>query len=490
MTIDASAVSRVVGVAVTFEIFESGAVTFLPQRIALLAQGNSTETYSLDPVAFTSHAEVAALCGYGSPAHLCARQLFPDNGDGIGSIPATLYPMEDDGAGAPAVGAIGAVGTQTTAQTYVIKVNEIPSANVTIPATTAADAALALMKTGIDAVLHMPVIAGTPAAGSMAMTAKWDGLTGNDIFIEIEGTEDGITFTVTQPVGGLTNSDVDTPLAKIINVWETMLINTMTYDDQAVNQKYETWGDGRWGELVKKPAIVFSGTVDDRATRTVITDAAARKNDKINALISAPGSNELPFVIAARAVARIAKKHNNLPGNDNYDTLSGLVAGPEASQENFTNTDLAVKAGSGTSQLVNGDIKIRDCVTMYHPDGEVNPGFRYVANIVKLMNIVFNIRIIFESDTWAGAPLMPAGIVTTRADARSPEDAKTAMGNLAVNLQKLAIIADASFTKENMTSVINGSNPNRLDNVFPVKLSGNVQIIDNAVKFGFFFPAA
>jgi len=490
MGVDISAVSRVVGVDVTFEIFESGAVTYLPQRIALLGQGNTAETFSTDPVSVTSHAEVAALLGYGSPGHLAAKQLFPNNGDGVGSIPVTLYPMVDDGSAVAAAGSIAASGTQTTQQSYIVYVNNIPSLGITIPATTTADAALGLIKTAIEGVLDMPIIPGTVAAGSLPITAKWKGLTGNDIYISISGTEDGITFTVTQPTGGTINPDVDTPLAKIIEVWETMIIPTTTYDDATTLQKFETWGDGRWGETVKKPALVFHGTYDDRSTRTAITNAAARKDDKINVLIPAPGANHFGFEIAARGVARISRKAQNYPGNDNYDTLSGLVPGAESSQESFTERDLAVKAGSSTSILVNGDIKINDLVTMYHPDGETNPGFRYVCNIIKLMNIIFNIRIIFESDEWAGAPLMPAGVSTTRPDAKSPSQALTAMGNLATNLQKLAIIADALFTQQNMTSTINSQNPNRLDNVFPVKLSGNVQIIDNYIKFGFYFPAA
>jgi phage tail sheath gpL-like len=269
-----------------------------------------------------------------------------------------------------------------------------------------------------------------------------------------------------------------------------MIVSTTTYDDATTLQKFETWGDGRWGELVKKPAMVFHGTSDDRATRTAITDAAARKNDRINCLIPAPGCNHFGFEISARGVSRIAPIANNLPGNNNYETLAGLVPGPEASQENYTNRDVSLKAGSGTTILVNGDIKINDLITMYHPDGEVNPGFRQVATIVRLQNIIFNIRIIFESDDWLGAPLLPAGTQSSRADAKTPSDALTAMGNLATNLARLAIISDASFTQENMTSDINGQNPNRLDNVYPVKVSGNVEIIDNAIKFGFFFPAA
>ena len=67
-----------------------------------------------------------------------------------------------------------------------------------------------------------------------------------------------------------------------------------------------------------------------------------------------------------------------------------------------------------------------------------------------------------------------------------PGDAITALRNLADSLALNAIISDADFTKANITSAIDGSNPKRLNTTFPVKLSGNVEVNSTDIYFGFY----
>ncbi|MBP7735952.1 MAG: phage tail protein [Spirochaetes bacterium] len=485
MGIDQSAISRVIGVDVAFKHFEVGRVMFLPQRVALIGQGNSAKVYSTEKTEVTSAAEVAAKYGYGSPLHLAARQLFPRNGDGIGSIPVTVYPLVDAGTGVPAAGSIAATGTQAGQGTLKVLVNKIQTAEIVVadaepPATT-----LGNIKSAIDAVLEMPVITGTVSGGSLPLTAKWDGVTGNDIYIEIEQTGVDFTFTVTQPTGGAVNPDIDDALDLIGPVWETIILNLLNYNDTTTLDKLSTYGEGRWGELEKKPCWAASGCTAVLATRTAVTDS--RKTDRINALIVAPGSRELPFVVAARGVARIAPVAQNNPARNYCGRLTGLSAGADSSQETYTQRNQSVLKGSSTSVIVDGEIELNDTITMYHPDGEADPGYRYVCDIVKLQNIVYNIRLIFESNEWKGAPLLPDSTPTINKDAKKPKDAKTALGNLAYNLALHAILADFEYTQDNMTASINSQNPKRLDTTFPVKISGNTEIVSTDLLFGFYF---
>lgn len=489
MALDITAKSRAVGVGVQFEDFESGRVRFLPQRVALIGQGNTAATYSTDKQLITGGAaEVATIYGYGSPLHLAAKQLFPINGDGIGSVPVTVYPMVDDGSGVIASGDITAAGTsQTTQQEYIVYVNNIPSATVIIPAAATPADAITLIKTAIDANLDMPLTTG-PNTGVeliLDLDSKWKGESANDIFVEIVGIEDGITFTVTQLIGGAANPDVDTPLALIGVIWETMVINCLNYDDTTTLDKYKIYGEGRWDDLEKKPLIVFSATADDLSTRIAITDI--RKSDRINSLIPSPGCNDLPCEMAAREVARIARSANNNPPQNYNQRLTGLVPGTDAEQENYTQRNTAINAGSGTTILVDGEIELNDTVTMYHPDGEIPPGFQYVVDIVKLQNIIYNVRLIFESDEWKGAPLLPDTTPSTNRTAKKPKNAITVLGVLATNLGLVAIIADPAFTQSNLTVVISSQNPKRLDIVYPVKLSGNTEVISIDIPFGFFY---
>lgn len=487
MSIDQSARSRAVGVSVQFQDFNPGSVQFLPQQLAVIGQGNTAKTYSSDKYTAVSASEVASKYGFGSPLHLAALQLFPANGDGIGSVPVTIYPLEDAGSAVAATGNIAASGTQTTAAEYIVKINEIESESIVLPVGTTASAAITLFKTGIDAVLKMPMDTGanTGVETDIDLTSKWKGESANDLNIEIVGTEAGVTFTVTQPTGGLVNPDVDDALNLIGTRWETIICNLLNYDDTSTLDKYSTFGEGRWGELVKSPLFVISGTTDDRATRTVITDA--RKTDRTNALIPVPGSEELSLVVAARACARIAKIANNNPPDGYYGRLTGLTPGDDADQETYTERDVSLKAGSGTTVLVDGEIELNDTITMYHPDGEDNPEFRYVVDIVRLQNVVYNVRLIMESDTYKSAPLLPDNTPTTNRRAKKPKNIITVLGNLATNLGLVAIISDPEWTKERITAEISSTNPKRIDNAFPVKLSGNIEINDNTVYFGFYF---
>ncbi|MCK4960059.1 MAG: phage tail protein, partial [Planctomycetes bacterium] len=273
--VQASAVARVIGIETIFKNLRAGNVVFLPQRIAVVAQGNTAAAYALTKNQVFTRKEAGDAYGYGSPIERIVAELLPDNGDGVGSIPVTIYPLEDDGAGVVSDGSLDAAGvTQTTTETYVVTVNGIPTTSVSIPATTTADDALSLLKTAIEAVIEMPIIPGVVAPGTMPFTSKWKGENANDIFVEIEGVTSGLTFSVVQAANGATNPDVDDALNIIGDVWETMIVSGFNYDDTATLTKYETFGEGRWGAIVRKPLMVFTGTGEATlATLTAATEA-------------------------------------------------------------------------------------------------------------------------------------------------------------------------------------------------------------------------
>jgi phage tail sheath gpL-like len=481
-----SAVARVTGTDVTFKNFNVGQAQFLPQRLAIIGQGNSLSTYSLDPLLISSAGEAANTYGFGSPIHLAARALFPANNDGIGGIPVTVYPLVDDGAGVASAGSIDLTGTSTAQGTGIVKIGGISSAQFTIPTGTAADAALALIKTAIDSVLEMPVITGVVAVGALPLTAKWDGESGDQITLDVSSLDiAGLTFSTTAMASGAANPDVDDALNKIVNIWETFILNCLNYDDTTTLGKYDVWGEGRWVNTVKKPALVASGCVDNFATRTAITDA--RKADRTNFLIQSTASLELPWVIAARGLAKdIMPIANDNPPQNYKGKLSQLVAGQDASQEDYTTRNNAIKLGASTNIKTGSIAELSDIVTFYHPDGETNPAYRYVVDVVKLQNILFNTELIFASDEWKGAPLLPDASVTTNPTAKQPRDAITQLSNLADSLENNAIISDAAFTKANLLAAIDGTNPKRLNWDFPVKLSGNTEVKSGDIFFGFF----
>lgn len=589
MSVDASAVARVLGITTTFEDLREGAALNLPQRIALLAQGASAAVYSSEKRQVTSAFEGGSIYGFGSPIHLALLEFFPANGDGVGTIPVTVYPLSDDASGVPAAGSITPSGSQTTQAAYVVAVNEIESATFVIPVGASVTAVCKLIGDAIAAVLEMPVlptytygtlaaapgggntgngtvdtlsVTGAPVPGdwtllctaaaaeggtfqltdpngtvvatglaltggalgsttfnqggiqfnvndgstdfavddsftitvpatNVVLTAKWDGTSGNDLYAEVRGDSLGTVFAMVQPTGGLVNPDVDPALALIGDVWETMGLNALEFDDTATLDKLSTYNEGRWGTLVRRPMVWFSGCTE--ATVAAATAASSlRTTDRTNAQLVAPGSRELPFVVAARQLARIAVVANNNPPTDyGSQRATGLVPGTDEQQWDYAERDQAVKAGSSTITLKDGEISIADVVTFHAPAGNPTPAYRFVVDIVKLQNIIYNIDLIFAVPEWDGAPLIPDGQPTVNPNARRPSSARAAVNSVIDALGLAAIISDPDATKAGTTAAIDSGNPKRLNVVVkPIKLSGNTNILDVGLRFGFFFGVA
>jgi phage tail sheath gpL-like len=205
-------------------------------------------------------------------------------------------------------------------------------------------------------------------------------------------------------------------------------------------------------------------------------------------LIVSVKSRELPFVIAAKGLINdIMTTANKNPPQGYKGLLTGLHTGDDDEQENYSQRTASVRKGSSTN-IKNGSVaELNDIITFWHPESEGNfPSKRYVCDMVKLQNIVFNVRLIMESDELKGAPLVTDDTVTTNPTAVAPKMIKTSFYNLADSLALKAMLATSEFTKKNMTVKIDSENPKRVNVVFPVKLSGNVEISSTDVYFGFY----
>jgi phage tail sheath gpL-like len=486
MGVDASAVARVLGIQTAFKDLRGDAAVSLPQRVALVGQGSTASTYATTPVTVSSAAEVGTTFGFGSPLHLAALQCLPVNGDGLGSIPLTVYPMVDPGAGVVATGSITPAGTQVGTANYQVVVNGIRSAEFTINDGDLGTDLEAAITAAINANINMPIIA---AAGIdvVDVTSKWQGLSANDLVISVEGPSNGITFGIVQPTGGLGTPLVATALAQIVNVWETLVINCLDVADSTALDAFDTWGEGRWGPLVRKPAVVFTG-VNDASPAAVNAITDARKTDRTNCAVQAFGSTSLPLQIAARAATRVAQLANATPPHDyGGRTLTGVFAGADADQQLYTALDASVKAGTSTTAVVDGLVTMLDTVTMYHPDGEDPPAYRYVVDIIKLQNVIFNLSLIFSSANWNGAPLIPDADPTTEPTAKKPKDAVAAVNTKLDALGSKAILSDPATAKKTTVATIDGGNPKRLNVETTVQVSGNTNVVSVDLFFGFFF---
>jgi hypothetical protein len=83
--------------------------------------------------------------------------------------------------------------------------------------------------------------------------------------------------------------------------------------------------------------------------------------------------------------------------------------------------------------------------------------------------------------------LIPNGQPTTNPEAKTPNMAKGATGQILDGLGLAAIISDPKAAKEATTVAIDPSNPKRLNIQTTFALAGNTNIKDITQNFGFFF---
>jgi phage tail sheath gpL-like len=582
--VDASVVARGTGIETKYQDTRGGKVLFLPQQIAVFAQGASDAVYSDEKWLAPNAAAAGQRYGVGCPIHLILRELMPANGDGVGTIPVMVYPLSDAGGAVAASGNITPSGTAYKAGEYRLRIGGVLSSAFVIPAGAVDVSAVAsAISIAIRSVLEMPVkvshtygsatatpggsnvgngtvtaitttgvptpgqwkltanaavanggvftltdpsgtvvsnsVTMTPGAGAATplsvgglgftltdgsnnfavgdtftinvpatdavLTAKWKGKGGNAIKIEVIGESLGVAWTITQLSGGLVDPSVDSALDRVGPVWESMAINGSPIENTTVLDAFEAFGVGRWDARVRKPLVVFTG-VTYATVEAATAICSGRRDDYINSQLVAPGSPNLPFVVAARQVARIAQQANNKPASD-YGSLraTGLIAGSDRDQWDWTQRDQALKLGSSTVEIKDGVVALSDVVTFYRPADEEPPSKRFVKDIVRIQTALYNIDLRFSAPDWDGAPFIPDGQPTVNPDARTPSGAVADAAAIVQSLADNAIVVRADETKKAITATIAG--PNRLDLVIPILLSGNTNIKDIQLRWGFNF---
>lgn len=489
MTIDQSAVASTFGLGTEYQDLRDGQAAYLPQRILVVAQGASASSYPLEKWTSTGAAAAGARFGYGSPIHLALRALQPAEGGGVGTIPIDVIPLEDDYEAVAASGRITPAGTQTKAAQVRVLVNKIPSTWFVVATDDTVAEICDKIVAAVNGVLEMPAIA-TDVTTRVDFTAKWAGASGNDIYLEVEAEALGVTYTIVQPTGGLVNPDVTEPLELAGQEWYTLGLNGLNIADTDALDAYQTFGEARWDDLVHHPIVFFTGnTIADPTAATAVS--AVRRDDRVNGQLPLPGSHNLPIVVAARELAKIAVVANNNPAKSyQKQKPAGLTPGSDEQAWDYPTRDFVVKRGGSTVTVEGGVVKISDVCTFYRPIGEEPPAYRYLVTIVKLQNSSYNFDLEFNKEEWASAPVVADSDVTVNPDAKQPKTWKAKANQILEALGKQAILAKVKDAKKKTTAVINSGNPNRIDLTveFPVSSNGNITAIKQ--KFGFLFDGS
>jgi len=399
---------------------------------------------------------------------------------GANGFDAVTLGTTQAGANTTSAGAVAFVGTQTQNASYTLTIGSEQIPFTLVKDTTATEAAT-LVKSLIDGLARLPVTAGTIAADSIPLTARWAGLTGDEIGIEISGLSQGIAIIPTAMSGGAGSPLVTGALD---NFQEKYTVVVNQFDDAANLNALEAKNEVFWTALESRPFIAYYGSKETSAT-AVIIDTDARLNERTNSKFPIPGSPSVHIEIASSAAAVVAITSNGNPPKPYVEAIVYGVLPGNASvvQWTYAERDLINKGGCSTSFFDDGVIRIADLLTTFHPAGVENPGYRYNVDIAKVQLIQTDLRKGFGGPNWQGKILVPDDAAVTNPEARKPNSAKALVFGLIDAWGALGVIADVDFSKDNTLAEIDPSNANRLNVVVPVILSGAVRIRSIDLEF-------
>jgi len=356
----------------------SGAAAALKRLIVAQMNDDATGTAGVLSIA-SRQGDVVAIAGDGSM--LAAMYQTFRRGDPLGQIWVLPVKLTE---GTAAIGKLAIAGTATEAgllSAYIAG----RRVRVTVANLMTAAAAATALANAINAAVNMPVKA-VAAAGEVTLTAKWKGLTGNDIRLQMnraglangERTPAGLTVTVTAMANGAGSPDMADVLAAVGD--EEFEFICQPYTDTASLDACRDWmGDisGRWAWSSLLYGHVYSAT---RGTLGSLVAAGVVRNDQhvtvegFEANVMAPAWEHAAAFTARTAVyisADVARPTQT-------GELVGIDAAPAG--ERFTLQERQALLSNGIATTTSGDgvVRIERGITTYQRNAYGQPDDSYL----------------------------------------------------------------------------------------------------------------
>ena len=487
----------------------------LPHKIVIIGTYDAAKTAVVDevPVLVTSPADTGDKFGFGSPVH----RLHLKAELGSQGVETWIQPQAETGTeSAGEIDWTGSTGVLAGTLAIYIAGDRIP---VIITAAMSVEEISDAVVAAVNANLDTPVIAAKTAVSfETTLTAKTKALEGDnyDISLSIvagDVTPTGITAAITAMTGGAGTpamADALNGLGTGDNANEagfTEMIHGYGQESATLDaiETYVGSGNGFTGLYAKTVARPFRSMTGDTvlgsaglAAQIVISDG--RLDDRSQGAVSVPDSQSAPTEIAAQALGYMARI-NNIRAEESYvgATLIGVQPGATANRwtSDYDDRDTAVRAGISPTLVVGGNVKLQNVVSFYRPASVPvsSNGYREMANISKLQNILASQKVNFERDKWQNISIVSdvAKVTnpTSRLKARDVNSVLDDLIQLVNSWAANAWIADADFTigrlKSDSSLVTVRTAGDGFDITIPVILSGIGNIVDTVTEFDISF---
>lgn len=482
--------------------------TILPRKTLIIATYDPLITTLTDeePMLVTSPEDVADKGGAGFMAHRLALKNMLGSNNG-----PTYWMPQAEVAGNAAAGDITFSGPATANGTVYMYIGG-DLVRVTVTSGDAASAIATAAAAAINADTDLPVTAvvngGVPE--QVDITSKSKGPWGDGIALTFnwgfqEAFPAGVSAAVTDMTGG---SGIPT-IANALNALGTGLdanedhftdvVHGYGQDSTTLNalSTYNGSGNtatGLYAKTVSKPfrSLVGDTVAGSSGLSGLVTLADGRKTDRTSGVIAVPGSPNMPDEIAAQAMGVMARLHGNRAEETPIgQELVGVIPGAVADRwtSSYDSLDTAVKGGISPTKVSGGAVLMQNTLTFFRPASipPASNGYASQRNISIIQNMLYNIRLAFESEKWLGCSIVgdvaKVANIVDRQKARDVGSVLDELIGLAEDFRDFAWVYDVdAYTIPNIQVAVR-SLSNGFDTIIPVTLSGELGILDSVVNF-------
>jgi phage tail sheath gpL-like len=357
------------------------------QRILVMGQRLATGTVAANiPTTTLTDEQAAEYFGRGSMLHRMFQSIVKNNG-----ITETIaIALDDNGAGAAAVGSIDFTGSvATSAGTLNIYIGG-RRAQVGIAVGDAATAIVLAAVAAINVVIDMPVTAAVNGVDDkiVDLTADHKGENGNDIDVRInyytgEITPAGLTVASINPVGGSGNPEISSIIAAVGGEHYDYFI--MPWTDGANITALEAELASRFQPLVEMEGHAFLAKAGTQAELTTWGNARNSPHLSVMGMDSSPTP---PEEIAA-AFGAVSAFHLNIDPARPLQTLplNGVLAPGVSDRFTLQESNILLFDGISVSKTdFGGLVRIQRAITTYQKNaqGADDPSYLDVTTLATM----------------------------------------------------------------------------------------------------------
>lgn len=466
-----------------------------PQRVLLVGQKLTGGTATADvPIPVGSRELAKQMFGTGSMLARMVDAFMNSNT----SNQLWALPIVEPAAGTAATGSIAFTSAATASGVLTIYIAG-QKVQITVQTTDTTANLATNLTAAINALTDLPVTA-VAVTSSCNLTARWKGLTGNDITIipnyyGIYGGEQyptGLALTVTALATGAGSPTFTNGISAIqaLEFDFVALPFTDTASMSVWNTEYGFAATGRWNYARQQYGAIYNSTRDTYAN--LITWGLTQNSPVMSTMAIEADSPSPMWEWSASYCALAALGFSADPARP-LQTLEFIGILPARLQNRFSNLQLNSLCNSGlaiqaTAPSGNPMIMREQSQYQLNSFGQSDTAFGLMTVLSTLQELLRRMKSAITSK-YPRVKLIPDGTKIGPGQAAvTPTDIKAELVAEYANAMYDGLVADMANFKANLVVEIDNNDPNRLNVLWPPRLAGQLRQFEALAQFRLQYP--